>query len=170
MKIHGHNRFAANRVLFIWDGTDKLIGLADSVAGAIKHASIHAIHLMPHESIRAYGTIGSPQTETPLHERKLRQAFRQVTRQTRLLKHASFEILFGDRIAVASRFASIMKANFILTPRFDQSCFSKWIHGDLNERLVKDSPCRVVFLEPDCDTNGPILLPPLKTSDDQSVN
>lgn len=170
MKIHGHNRFATKRILFIWDGTDQLIKLADAIAGAIENASIHAIHLMPHESSRAYGTIGSPQTEVPLLERNLRQAFRKATRQTRLLKHASFEILYGDRITIATRVASIIKANCILTSRFDQSCFSKWIHGDLNERLVKGSPCRVVFLEPDRDTNGPIQLPPLKASDDKSVS
>ncbi|MDB4778366.1 universal stress protein [bacterium] len=73
-------------------------------------------------------------------------AFRLATTSKPRLKAAAFRVLFGDTVREIARFAELYKATVVLVPAYEQSSFSRWIHGNLNERLIRKMDCDLVFL------------------------
>lgn len=134
-------------VLFAWDGTKQFIASADHFVGQIKPVSLRVVHAMPHESIYTYGTVGREFDQESWQEQCLKNEFRSLVNRTDNLASAKLELLFGDRVREIVRYADQRHADFILMPRFKQSSFSKWIHGDLNQKIAGKARCRVVFLE-----------------------
>lgn len=139
------DRCDVDKVLFVWDGTERFIKAADELIGSFSGSSIHAMHAVPHESIHDCGALDMRINCPSRLERRLyrdfekarRRDFEKATHQSTYLKKAKLEILFGDRIKEIVRFSRDTKVNVILLPQFKQSLFSRWIHGDLNERLIK---------------------------------
>jgi nucleotide-binding universal stress UspA family protein len=136
-----------SRILFVWDGTDQFISAADAFLETIEDRSVHAVHAMPHESIYAYGSVNRISGEKPRQARRLEKLYRKQTSRSQALRDSSFEILFGERISEITILASQLRAKFIVTPRFEQSTFSIWLHGDLNENLAKKASCPVIVLQ-----------------------
>lgn len=136
-----------NRVLFVWDGSNSYVREADQFSRVVENVVVHAVHVMPHESIYGYGAINQEAEELTSTERRLYRAFDSATRTAPSLDRSRFEILFGERVSEIVRVAEVMKVKFILLPPFQQSSFSRWIHGDLNERIAKKAHCPVMFLE-----------------------
>ena len=134
-----------DRVLFVWDGSNRHIRIADRLLKEMGRPIVYIVHALPHESIYSYGTVGQSYHETCELERNLTRAFRQMTCRTDNLNRGSFRLLFGERICEVARYASLIKAKMVLTPLFEQSSFSRWIHGDLNSRLAKKLHCKTVF-------------------------
>lgn len=147
MKKFQDKRRDPKRILFVWDGTRRHVETADDLAESFEDVCVYAVRALPHESIHAYSTSGLAQLEPSKLEREMRADFRKATRQSRHLATAKFEIVFGERITEILELAATIKASAILIPRFQQSSFSKWIHGDLNERIKTKSPCPVVLLD-----------------------
>lgn len=147
MKIERRLRPLNSRVLFAWDGTDKFIPSADRFVRLIEDRCVYAVHAMPHESIYSYGSVSCESKEKPRQAQRIEDTFRHQTSLTSSLKDAYFEILFGDRITEITILAAQLQAKYIVMPKFVQSTFSKWVHGDLNETLAGKAPCPVIFLE-----------------------
>lgn len=145
MIIHATNRWGVTRVLFAWDGRPRSVKTVEEFLSTIKNPSVHSVHLMPHESIRAYGTAVSFDCEPTAFENKLRLVFNEASRFTRFMKYSQLELIFGERVNEIVRVATLINCDVIFVPKFEQSQFSRWLHGDLNKRLVNDSPCQVVF-------------------------
>ena len=141
-------RIDTKQIVFVWDGSDRHIDSAEQFVGQFENVVVHSLHAMPHESIYSYGPCRQSRDEMASFERRLHREYRKAVRSAQNLgRRSRFEVLFGDRINEIVRFAEIVKARFILTPRFEQSNFSRWIHGDLNERIVRQTTCPVVFLD-----------------------
>lgn len=134
------------RILFVWDGSHRDVRVADRFLKHLGEPRVYAVHALPHESIYSYGTVGQTYHETCELERNLTRAFRDATVRTDYLSRASFQLLFGDRVSEIARFASLIKATNVIAPLFEQSSFSRWIHGDLNSKLAKKLECRLVLL------------------------
>lgn len=147
MNALNFNRYFTNKTLFVWEGTERFIGSADELASSFKNAPVHAIYPVPHEHVHTYGAFACFQDEPPRLERPLRRAFEQATRRCDCLRNVKLEILCGDRITEIVRWSGIIKAKTILLPPFEQTAFSKWLHGDLNKRIVAKAPCDVMFLD-----------------------
>jgi len=143
----GFRRFESERVLFIWDRTKGSALIADRFVASSKDPYITVATVMPHESLCAYRTVGDVNREPSSLERRLAADFKKAVKSTKHLKRAKFEILFGERIVVTSRLASIIKVDCILMPCFTQSRFSTWLHGDLNKRMTNRASCKVVFYD-----------------------
>lgn len=144
MNITCFRRRSVNKMLFVWDGsTDHL----DQVAEYARQnkCRVVAVIPLPHEWIYSYGTIRNDD-EPAYAERMLRRAFAEATKQIKELADVELVFLFGDRITEIVRFAKTSRVSVLLMPRFEQSSFSRWIHGDLNERLDNHAPCPIVFL------------------------
>ena len=148
MNLDNSNKTKATKVLFVWDGSADFIRSADQFVSTLGNAQIGAMHTMPHESIHSYSTVVCEEKEPSRLERKLHLCYKRQVERSKHLKATKLEILFGDRIAEIVRFASLSKTNYVLMARFEQTSFSKWIHGDLNQKLVKRLDCAVVYLEP----------------------
>ncbi len=134
------------KVLFVWDGTAKFISSADRFVRILHGHSVHVVHALPHASID--GAAGSPQTqEKSIVQKRLEKAFRRQADGSRFLQDSSFELLLGDRVNEIVVMAAQLQAKFILMPKFEQSTFSKWIHGDLNEKIRAKATCPVIFLD-----------------------
>jgi len=140
-------RLPTKKVLFVWDGTKHSVKTADLFASKIQFVSVRSVHVIPHESIYAYGVAGHVHDEKTVQERRLQSAFEKVTRSTSNFRNAKLELLFGERIVEIARLASIVKADFILMPTFNQSLFSNWLHGDLNSRMQNKASCPVTFYD-----------------------
>ena len=144
------NNSKTARALFVWDGTNRFVQNADQFIDLFEDQIVYAVHAMPHESIYAHGTVShSCLNEYSSLERQFHSSFHRSVRNSKHLRQASFELLFGDRINEIARFASLIKATFVLIPSFRQSTFSKWVHGDLNEKISRKSNCPVIFLDSD---------------------
>jgi nucleotide-binding universal stress UspA family protein len=141
-----------SRILFVWDGSDKFIKSAESFAQLIEDRSIYAIHAMPHESIYNYNSVISRPAPKPQPAQDLEAQFRKQVSRTKALKEAKFEILFGDRVNEILISAAQLQAKYIAMPRFKQSNFSRWMHGDLNEKITKKATCPVIFLDEEPDS------------------
>jgi len=148
MNLGNSQQLKAAKVLFVWDGSADFIRSADQFISTLNCAQVCGVHAMPHESIHSYSTVACEEKELSRLERKLHRSFKKQADSSKYLKTAKLELLFGDRIAEIARFASLSKQNYVLVPRFEQTSFSKWIHGDLNQKLAKRLDCAVVYLEP----------------------
>lgn len=134
-----------DRVLFVWDGSNRHIRVAEQLLKQMGEPIVYVVQALPHESIYSYGTVGQTYHETCELERSVTRSFRQMTCRTEHLKHGVFRLLFGERISEIARYASLIKAKVVLTPLFEQTSFSRWIHGDLNSRLARKLHCATVF-------------------------
>ena len=140
-------RSARKKILFVWDGTSQQLWCADNNLNHHSDATILVVHAMPHESIYSYGTL-KPNAENATYvERKLRDRFRAIARRTKVFRGVKLELLFGDRVSEIIRFAESMQVQSIVMTSFKQSGFSRWIHGNLNERLEQRAPCPITFLQ-----------------------
>ena len=148
MNLDNSKQLKTTKVLFVWDGSADFIRSADQFITTLNCALVSAVHAMPHESIHSYSTVVCEEKELSRLEHKLHQSFKKQVERSEHLKATKLELLFGDQIAEISRFASLSKKNYVLVPRFEQTSFSKWIHGDLNQKLAKRLDCAVVYLEP----------------------
>lgn len=146
------NRQRSNRVLFVWDGTKQSIRIADEVLDSRKEMSIRCLHVLPHESFCAYATAGHSELEPRRIELRLRSQFQKSVAASKHLSGSMLEIIFGDRINETLRYSRITKANLLLMPKFEQSLFSSWIHGDLNRRIVKKVTCSVLLYDSKSET------------------
>ncbi|QEG20743.1 universal stress protein [Mariniblastus fucicola] len=140
-------RYEPRELLFVWDGTKKSIAIADRYVGTLKDVSVACLRVMPHESIYAYSTPGHSDLPPSRLETKIRTVFDNAVKCSSSLAGARLEIDFGDRVSTIVRYAEFCKAKVILMPRFEQSRFSIWIHGDLNKRIEEQSNCSVVFYD-----------------------
>ena len=122
---------------------------ADHFISLLDDVIVHAVHVMPHESIHSYGTVQKSFERMTWPEQQLQDRYRRSIAHTRNLTTSSLGLRFGERINEIVRRAAELKAKFILIPKFEQSSFSKWIHGDLNERIASIANCPVILLEPD---------------------
>lgn len=147
MKIPRPSRPATENVLLVWDGTTKFIKSADRFVSLLDDVSVHAVHAMPHESIYSYGTVPKSVQRTTWPEQQLEDCYRSSIARASNLHSSRFRLLFGERINEIVLCAAELKAKFILLPKFEQSSFSKWIHGDLNERITDKAHCPVILLE-----------------------
>ena len=136
-------RTAPKPTLFVWDGTGEYIWHAERCIEECGNGKVFAVHAMPHETIHSHRTLRNNEHT----ERKLKRQFKNVVRRSAKLCKVQLDLVFGDRIAEIVRFAISMEVQTILIPRFSQSDFSIWIHGDLNERIEQQAPCPIVFLE-----------------------
>lgn len=137
-----------HRVLFVWDGTSKHLKYIESFLERLKNPRVHVIHPMPHESIYSYGAVGQTYQKANSREESIQRAFRLATTSKPRLNSASFQVLFGDTVSEIARFSKAINATVTLLPTYQQSNFSKWIHGNLNESLVKKTHCDILFLIP----------------------
>ena len=151
MKNHFWNRPESNLVLFAWDGSNKFIKSADRFLSLLGDATVHSVHAMPHESIYSYGPVPKTSGRRTWPEQQLQDAYIRATASSKHLSSASFGLLFGERIHEIAACAADLNAKFILVPRFEQSSFSKWIHGDLNERVIEKANCSVILLDQETD-------------------
>lgn len=139
----------ARRVVFLWDGTQKMVDAA--VRQAKEQMSecqtLHAIHAMPHESVYSMGEFGGGDGREPLAIAELRKQFRHQVRKHTCLKRSGLNILFGERIREIGSYTRIVKADLLIAAPFKQSSFSKWIFGDLNERLINETDVDVMFVD-----------------------
>ena len=147
MRMLKFNRITPTRILLVWNGTRDHIQHAEQCIEAAKVGSVLAVHAMPHESIYSYGAARHSRDEGNYAERKLKKRFREVVQHSNVFEGTQLELLFGDQVTEISRFAKAMKVQSILFPRFAQSAFSKWVHGDLNERMARRAPCPIIFLQ-----------------------
>ena len=156
MNYSNIERVPANRILFVWDGHAQSIRFTEKFALTVKNSVVKAIYVKPHESIRTYGTIGYFPDEPSGEEKYLISMFDKQASKTSLLRNSKLEVVFGDRVYDVVRFADVIRAKYILMPAFSQSSFSKWMHGDLNERVRSSASCPVVFfgLHADSATNN----------------
>ena len=143
-------------VLFVWDGTRNSIAVAQKFCANIKDALICPVSVQPHESICVYGAAQYDSGEPNNHERRLRQKFRRHVKGFPLFQGRKLELQFGERVEVITRIASLIHAKFILLPRFEQSMFSIWVHGDLNERIQSKISVPVTFYDRDPPKNSPL--------------
>jgi nucleotide-binding universal stress UspA family protein len=142
------------KVVLVWTRSDDFVSSAeDVVAGMDGDLKVYAVHAMPNESIYSSGAFSFGRGSESAYERELRKEFFEAVDESELLRQAKFEVVFGDRIAEIKRFAEVINAGVILMPRFEQSSFSKWIHGDLNRRIADNAPCSVIFLDA-CDSKS----------------
>lgn len=147
------SRTETKKIVFVWDGTTRSIDSAENFVERFNNPVVHCVHIMPHESIYSYGTCIQTRGEMHYLEKLLHQYYEKAVRSSQTLRRESrFEVLFGDRVSEIVRFGKFTKANLILTPRFEQSNFSKWVHGDLNERIASKASCPVFFLEAKSNT------------------
>ena len=136
------------RVLFVWDRTLAGLNAASRIVSRDPEMTVvSAVHVMPHESIYSYGTVYQSKTRQPYVVQELNEEFAWQLECCGEWKDVRLEILFGDRITEICRFAKSRRADLIVMPRFRQSRFSNWIHGDLNQLVVQKAPCGVCFLE-----------------------
>ncbi|MFK7770453.1 MAG: hypothetical protein AB8B55_24800 [Mariniblastus sp.] len=148
-------RIGTPKIVFVWDGTDRFVEAADRFVSEIPHAVVHSLLAMPHESLHSYSLFREPQEEVESFQNRLQQEYAAAIASTHTLcRRSRLEILFGDRVYEAVRHTQIIRATRILTPRFVQSKFSKWIHGDLNQRLVRKAACPVVFLNAESESSN----------------
>ncbi len=147
MQVPYFERTVEQRILFVWDGTNDHIWHAERCLKTGGGGNVIVVHAMPHESIYSYGAVRVDRHESEHLKAVLRDRFMNMARDAGCLRDAKFELLFGDRVTETIRFAEAMKVQQILLPRFTQSSFSKWIHGDLNDRLVEKARCPIVFLK-----------------------
>lgn len=138
---------AKTRTLFVWDGTKDHLWHAELCISAQCVDEILVVHPMPHESIYGDVTCCGKADEKVSCERELRRIFGKLTRGSVNLCGQRLRFLYGDRIREVIEFAKSNHVANVLMPRFCQSAFSKWIHGDLNELVVAEAHCPVVFLE-----------------------
>ena len=157
------NPVNSDRVLFVWDGTKPSVAIADQYIQASGIAAASCLHVMPHESICAYATPGYSDLPPRRLEKKIRDRFGTAAGRTENLRLAKLEIVFGDRIQEVLRYGEIVKATSILMPVFQQSRFSSWIHGDLNQRLFDSASCPVTFYDADLNTFD--VLPEIRDRD-----
>ena len=148
MNLDNSKQSKTAKVLFVWDGSANFIRSADQFISTLDRVQVCAMHVMPHESIHSYSTVICEEKELSRLERRLHRSFKKQVERSEHLNTSKLEILFGDRIAEIVRIASLSKKNYVLVPRFEQTSFSKWIHGDLNQKLAKRLDCAVVYLEP----------------------
>ena len=95
----------------------------------------------------SYATSALSLNKTTSIEERLIEKFSRISLGYSRLENAKIELVFGERINEVVRLARMLKAMAILIPHFRQSAFSKWIHGDLNDRIKSLAPCPVVFLD-----------------------
>lgn len=146
------DRLDSKRVLFVWDGTNRSIEIADRfVRSQGKNVIVHCLRVLPHESLCAYATVGYAELEPLAPERKIRIQFENAIALSAHLSGCKLEIIFGERINEIVRFAEFAKTNTILMPTFSQSRFSNWIHGNLNQRVAEQARCHILFYESDSD-------------------
>lgn len=147
MNIHRRNLPLEARILLVWDGTKQFLSSADRLIRQLRGERVFAIHPMPHESIYNYGSVNCLSGIKPHAAERLEKKYRRQTRHIRLLQESSFELLIGDRIDEIVIAAAQLQTKFVLMPRFEQSTFSRWMHGDLNEKIKARATCPVIFLE-----------------------
>ncbi len=142
------SRTETRKIVFVWDRSTRFVDCVDRFIEQFGDVNVHSVHTMPRESIISYGACNHPRDEMSSFEKRLHREYRMAGSSTRYLQKSSrFEVLFGDRIGEIVRFAEVIKADLILTPRFKQTSFSNWLLGDLNERIVSIAKCPIVFLE-----------------------
>ncbi len=135
------------KVIFVWDGTETSVKMADNFLSQFKNVCVTCLYALPHESICAYGTVGRSTEHKTLQERDLQKQYEAATRASKMLRNVKLQLVFGERIDVISRLATVIGADWVIFPAFNQTKFSFWIHGDLSQRMIKKSPCDVVFYD-----------------------
>ena len=133
-------------VLFVWDGRPKSVRTVGRALAPLRNVGIFAVRLLPHKSGFLCGNIGQANGETSLYERKIRRGFAQATGRITNLQNVPLECLYGDQVEQISWFASLIQAELVIAPRFQQSEFSMWLHGNLNDRLRSAVDSKVVFV------------------------
>lgn len=140
-------RVDKKKIVFVWDEEDRVVESADKFAKQIENSVVHSVRAMPHESIYSLGTRMHPSRDMVTLERQQHLSYWNSVKLTELLSIKSkFEVLFGDRIEEVVRYATLVNAEYVLTQRFEQASFSKWIHGDLDLRLAQKVRCPVIFI------------------------
>ena len=146
MKFQPVHRITFRTVLFNWDGTKQFVAEADRIIDSLGPVRVCAVHTLPHESIYSYVALCERGNRSNWLEENLRAKFREVTKGLSNFDSIEPMLLFGDKINELVRCANRIKADFLLTPPFEQSSFSKWIHGDLNVKLKSKANGKVVLL------------------------
>lgn len=136
------------KILVAWDGTRSFIQEAEIFLTLFENISLHVVQSLPHESIHSYGTVGRTRYVSSSMECDLYRTFLDHSQSTRTLRRAKFDVIYGDRICEIIRFSECIGAQFMVMPAFEQTAFSRWIHGDLNQRVVSKAPCTVFLLSP----------------------
>ena len=131
-----------------WDGSHETIRDAMNPARPAleNHSGLLAIHAMPHESIYTYGATSNQGSRPPAKIQNFSEDFRIRTKIFVCFESVNLIIAFGDRIHEICFYANKVKADLIVAAYFRQPGFSKWSHGDLNQRLVARAPCEVLFV------------------------
>ena len=155
MKIQSTKRVAENRSLFVWNGSSDGFAVADQLIANSGPTAVYVVHAMPHGSIYQYGGIRSSGAPINQVEMKLRQSYREMAEQFTSFRDVNLTLLFGDRVQEIARFANQFKIASILMPSFEQSSFSRWLHGDLNTQLASKFFGSVTILD-----NNPVNLSP----------
>ena len=139
-----------DHVLFVWNGKPASLQLAEeflsTLATPIQRLTV--LRVLPHESIYSYGAIRNQGQRVGPLVYELEQEFAQQAARARYFEGFKPVLLFGDRLQEVCLYARRSHANLILHMPLEQSSFSRWIHGDLNERLTSQAPCAVRFLSP----------------------
>lgn len=142
-----NSREWTERALFVWEPGNWSQATMDKLEYLLVGKHVAAVHAMPHESIYSYGDVSCLSKDKPRAIEQLEREFRHQASSVVALHQCSFEILFGDRVQKIVAVARRLQVEKIVMSRFKQSSFSKWIHGDLNEKLEAEAPCPVFFLE-----------------------
>ena len=142
------NQTQPAKVVFVWDRSKNGIAQAVHQAGPLlENAScLLVVHVMPHESIYTYSSLHENESQASQLIQLLHAELLHQIKRYDCFDRCSFQLLFGDRIHEICHFAKRARADVIVTPRFRQSAFSKWIHGDLNESMKQQAPCEVFCL------------------------
>ena len=147
MKLISKTKKRIKKLLYVWDGSTHVDQTVQKYFDSFKNVSIKSIYVLPHESIYDYNTVCSSVEDDLPSLRRIHNSYKRFANSDERLKTAKFEVHFGDRIATVVRLSKMLRTSTIIMPRFKQSGFSKWIHGDLNTRIKREAACEVVFYE-----------------------
>lgn len=136
MNILSSKHFADKKALFVWDGSGQWLEKADRVISSMGTDAVYAVHAMPHESIYHYGGVCKDSKRINWMEMELCTNFEDKAKSLDSFRDVSLTLLFGEKVIEIARFTNRFKVDTVVMPRFEQSSFSKWLHGDLNAKLA----------------------------------
>lgn len=134
-----------SRVLFVWDGTNDYIAAANLRLARIGNAEAVAVQAVPNAAV--YGNTLKVDNDPTYVTTILKTGYELAVRHSPYLRNTRLHLLVGDRIELIANFASVNGIDLVLLPPFEQSAFSKWIHGDLNARISNELTCPVQMLK-----------------------
>ena len=86
MNYTGFKYSRSRRVLFVWDGNPDSIELADPIVEELNDVTLHCIYVTPHESIRAYNTVGYRPEVLSSQEKCIHREFARTSQWSKYFK------------------------------------------------------------------------------------